>query len=647
MSGICGLFNIDGALVTEPDLRAMTSLLQRRGPEGRNIWHQGSIGLGHTLLATTQELLFEPQPFKHHATGCVITADVRLDNREVLLESLDLKNQRDMIGDAELIIEAYLQWGDECAQRLLGDFAYALWDPRHQMLFCARDHFGLRPLYYHHSPGRFLVFASEPRSILVLPKVPHQLNEGRIADFLVPELEWIDYTSTFFEGVYRLPPGHRLSATRTKLDVSEYWKPVPGPELGSMSDEDYAQGFLEVFTEAVTARIKAPAGQWGAMLSGGMDSGSVVAVAKEIHKLRGDGPLHTFSVARPADADCAESRAIRAALSTSFICPTVILPETLNQMLPSLTSGHEEPFDGELAILKSIYISAHEQARKVVLDGGAGDVVLGTGTYVLRLIRQGQFLRAWAEILCENRFWDGPPLMADLAGYARAALVPQLVKRGMRRQLDSAKTRACLKKSLISPEFANNVRIAERFMRLRNTFPNDWTPDFAVERCNAIRPNMTAGRERYGRVAAASGIEACDPFLDKRVVDYCSQLPGHVRMKNGWPKMILRELMANRIPDEVRWSRGKPHLGLFIHSSILQEVARRGSIQLEDLHAKLQGYVNPAAMENQWRKFLHGGPAAPIYSAYILGSWLSENVKRPIATYCQHGYSPVTNSGET
>ena len=100
------------------------------------------------------------------------------------------------------------------------------------MLFCARDHFGMRPLYYHHQQGRHFLFASDARAILVLPQVPYRINEGRVADFLVPELEWIDYTSTFFEGVYRLPPGHKAIVTPSGLDVAEYWHPQPGPELG-------------------------------------------------------------------------------------------------------------------------------------------------------------------------------------------------------------------------------------------------------------------------------------------------------------------------------------------------------------------------------------------------------------------------------
>ncbi|MCK5362977.1 MAG: asparagine synthetase B, partial [Gammaproteobacteria bacterium] len=235
-------------------------MLERRGPEGTGRWREGPVGLGHTLLATTPELLFERQPFRHAATGCVITADVRLDNRDELLRALGLGERRESIGDAELILGAYLGWGDACVDRLLGDFAFAVWDPRDKTLMCARDHSGMRPFYYHRVSGMRFVFGSAPKAILVLPQVPYRVDQGRVADFLVPQLEWIDYTSTFFEDVYRLPPGHMMTVSATGLNVTEYWKPEPGPELGPISDGDYAQGFLEVFTSAVEARLRAPAG---------------------------------------------------------------------------------------------------------------------------------------------------------------------------------------------------------------------------------------------------------------------------------------------------------------------------------------------------------------------------------------------------
>jgi len=630
MSGICGLFNIDGASVSEAELRAMTAMLERRGPDRTGRQCEGTIGLGHTLLGTTPELLYEKQPFRHSETGCVITADVRLDNRDELLGTLGLSKRHESIGDAELILLAYLNWNEACVDYLLGDFAFAINDSRHKKLFCARDHSGMRPFYYHSVPGQRFVFASDARAILVLPQVPYQVNQGRVADFLVQQLEWIDYTSTFFEGVSRLPPGHRVTVTSDGIDVVEYWKPQPQRDLAPMSDHDYAEGFLEVFTRAVKARLRTSGNSAGAMLSGGMDSGSVVAVAREILSARGDSPLSTYSAVRRRDADCAESHAIYAAISVPSIAPNLIHPDALQGIHESLIAGHEEPFDGEFLILKSIYLAARDQGQRVILDGGGGDVVLGEGSYIVRLIKQRKLRLALAEIAAKKNFWDGSSLLGNLFLYTRAAVVPETVKFRLRPYRYRRNVTGYLQESLISDDFADSVDIRGRFARLRQMFPDCWTPDYAAERCNAIRPNVTGGRERYARLAAAVATEASDPFLDKRVIEFCARLPGRARLRDGWPKMMLRELMSDRIPDEVRWCRGKPHIGWLFNHVVAKQALDRGEMSLTRLSNGLKNYVDPAALTEAWHHFVKGGDAEPVHTANTLSIWLRETANRPV-----------------
>jgi asparagine synthase (glutamine-hydrolysing) len=630
MSGICGQFNLDNAPVAATDLRAMTSMLEKRGPERTGRWQEGPVGLGHTLLATTPELVFERQPFTHAETGCVITADVRLDNRADLLESFGLLKQRDSIGDAELILVAYLEWGEVCLERLLGDFAFAIWDPRHQMLFCARDHFGMRPFYYHHAPGRRYVFASDARAILVLPQVPYRINEGRVADFLVPELEWIDYTSTFFEDVYRLPPGHKVTVTPAGINVAEYWKPQPGPELGQMSDEDYEQGFLEVFTTAVEARLRAPPGTVGSMLSGGMDSGSVVAVGKDILAAHGDGPLPTISAVRQDDANCEETKAIKAAISTAAISPKLVYLEDIPNAFDRLMSDNEEPFDSECMMLKAIYHAACDQGGRVVLDGAGGDTLLAEGTYITRLIRQGQLQLAMAEIAAGNKYDEAGSVVTALLRHLRSAFVPEAIKEILRGSRYRYWVKGSIKSSVISADFARSVDIEGRFERMQRIYPHGWMPDYATERCNAIWPNVTAGRERYARIAAATGAEARDPFLDKRVVEYCSRLPGRFRLSNGWPKMILREIMAEKLPQEVLWTRRKPHLGGLFNEAVTNRALHGGKLDIGRLEYGLRGYVDRSALAEAWKTFCEGGNASPIHTAHILSVWLNQSATRPV-----------------
>ena len=172
MSGICGILRLDGASPT--GIEAMTGAMQQRGPDGTRHHADGPCQLGHTLLATTPEAAFETLPLTHPQTGCTITSDLRLNNRDSLREVLGLPAR---IGDAEIALNAWLRWGEECPRHLDGEFAFAIWDPRAQRLFCARDHMGIRQLIYCHVPGKTFAFASAPSVVQLAPDVPARIHE--------------------------------------------------------------------------------------------------------------------------------------------------------------------------------------------------------------------------------------------------------------------------------------------------------------------------------------------------------------------------------------------------------------------------------------------------------------------------------------
>ena len=227
MSGIAGIIRLDGAPVAPGDIEAMLATMARRGPDRRRGWCEGNAAFGQALLATTPEAVAEIQPWVHPDSGCVVVSDSRLDNRPELLHALEIRHATpDEIGDGELLHAAWQRWGERCAEQLLGDFAFAIWDPRNQKLFCARDVMGVRPFYYHYAPGRLFAFASETDALLTLRDVPTAIDEGRIADALVSELEGIDKTSTFYQAIVRLPPAQTLRLENGRLRLREYWHPL-------------------------------------------------------------------------------------------------------------------------------------------------------------------------------------------------------------------------------------------------------------------------------------------------------------------------------------------------------------------------------------------------------------------------------------
>jgi asparagine synthase (glutamine-hydrolysing) len=635
VSGIFGLFNCDRAPVSPAELRDMASQLTSRGPNGTEIWHQGAVGLGHTLLATTPEALRERVPLEHSESGCVISGDTRLDNRAELLAQLDLGERASVIGDGEIVLNAYLVWGEACVERLLGDFAFAIWDARHHTLFCARDHMGMRPLYYHHTAGRFFAFASGPRAILVLPQTPYRLNEGRIADFLVGELEGIDKTSTFFEEVFRLPPAHALTVTPEGVRQRRYWRLDPGPELRLSSDDAYAEAFLDVFEEAVRCRLRT-VGRPGVMLSGGMDSGTVAAVARDVLATERRGPLLTFSATSPdGDAD-PETRAIRASATMDGVEPRLVSYGDMDELLPDLvrlTLEEDEPFDGHMTLVRAIYLSARRVGVRTLLDGAGGDVVLSEGRQLARLLRAGRWRTAYREAAGQNRFFKGScPPRRELLRSARAAFFPDALLRRLRplhRNLHVGRT---IRESTIDVEFARRVAVGER---LRTLWAHEigLLPDAGAERAHAIEhPYLTVGRERYDRVAAAVGVEPRDPFLDRRVLAFCARLPGEQTLDGGWPKTVLRRATAGRLPDEVRWRRGKEHLGWAFTQALMGRHRELMRGEVEASLESLNGYVDAEARRRIGRCLFREGElpcSEEVYGVMYLGSWLRHHSSRP------------------
>ena len=203
MSSIAGVYLLDGSPVDPDRLKRMNDRLSHRGPDGSGLWCEGSVGLGHQMLWTTPESLHEKLPLE--ADGLVITADARVDNREELLPELGL---REDVSDSEVILETYRKWGRNCVDRLLGDFAFVVWDKAKGELFCARDHMGVKPFYYYHEPGKIFAFATEIKALFasivcmareILPKDKSLKTFSAIFD-LVKECDERPYIEAVLEG---------------------------------------------------------------------------------------------------------------------------------------------------------------------------------------------------------------------------------------------------------------------------------------------------------------------------------------------------------------------------------------------------------------------------------------------------------------
>jgi asparagine synthase (glutamine-hydrolysing) len=283
-----GLYHLDGAPVGEK-LQTMQQALASFVPGRTGIWDGGWLGLGCLHLPGTPEAKGEQLPVCDGETQSILTAGARLDNRDELLAELGIPagRARSAVTDADIILQAYRRWGEDCVLHLDGDWHFALWDPRERSLFLARDQNGNTGLYYFQGP-RGLAFASSKKALLALDDVPKEPNLLRVAQVLAA---WAgDGTQTAYSQIERLPPAHRMVISPEGSRKDRFWFPENVSELRLKSDDEYVEAFLESFRRAVAVRLRCQS-RVAVTLSGGLDSGSVTAVAAGLLRMRGDSLL--------------------------------------------------------------------------------------------------------------------------------------------------------------------------------------------------------------------------------------------------------------------------------------------------------------------------------------------------------------------
>jgi asparagine synthase (glutamine-hydrolysing) len=308
--------------------------------------------------------------------------------------------------------------------------------------------------------------------------------------------------------------------------------------------------------------------------------------------------------------------------------------------LEALTWSLDEPFDNHMTLVRAVYLAAHRQGLKVLLDGVGGDVVLSEGTHLARLLRRGRWVTAWRETVGQNRFWgEGYSVPGELYRSARTAFAPawaRRLRRGLSRQrLLQRRAQRFVRESLISPDFARKVCLAERLQTMSGLPADGLLAPYGLERARSIDgAYLAAARERYDRVAAAVAVESRDPFLDLRVVALCLALPGEQKIGQGWPKIIQRRAMAGRLPDAVRWRRGKENLGWAFTAALMTRMKDRLRLDAETDAHLISPYVDAEALDRARRSYFEEGDqteADKVYQAAHLVTWLYRCAGRPQA----------------
>ena len=289
MCGIAGIVKCPNAAVEKPLLQRMIGMVNHRGPDAAGFHLSGSVGLAHARLSII-DVGGGHQPMHNEDKTVWITFNGEIFNYVELREDLIKKGHRFQTqSDTEVIVHLYEEKGEECVHDLNGQWAFAIWDSRHERLFLSRDRLGVRPLFYAQTPEGF-VFGSEIKSLLVVPSVHRAIDRQALDELFT---FWVTLPPrTIFEGVSELPPGHSIILEHGDLQVKPYWTLDYNPSKGSMQEEEAREGLLELLLDAVRIRLRADV-PVGAYLSGGLDSTVIAALVKKL----GTTHLKTFSIA--------------------------------------------------------------------------------------------------------------------------------------------------------------------------------------------------------------------------------------------------------------------------------------------------------------------------------------------------------------
>jgi asparagine synthase (glutamine-hydrolysing) len=600
----------NGAPGETEGVEALLAAIAHRGLVSTT-WSGPGIALGQRTLPTTPESRHETLPLNVAGGRYQIALDGRLDNRRDLMTALTTDDRGRVQTDADLIALAYEKWGSRCVERLVGDFAFVLWDQPARRVYAARDQRGFRPLVYV-THGQGIVFGSEPQQLLSQPGVSRSMDSLYLACHLTGATPPLG--STPYASVREVPAAHYCLVEDGELSLHEYWRFAPRPLLKYKRREEYVEHFESVFAEAVAAATrtsKPPA----VMLSGGLDSSYVASRAIESAPL-----VHAVHAFAPGTRHMDERLYARAVADRLGLA----LHEVNVSDCWSLSSTHlsDADFDQpnvpmQAALLVRLAQATRDAGCSVLLDGVGGDEFLaGSPDYLAELVRGGHWLEASAEL----RAWS------SRVGVSARRLFIKRVARPLAPASLRKASKTLLRRSAAPPPpwiDATKDEGLEVGRLMRDPFAARYG-DFGLfwSYMRSAGLPIIAWRER--RASLPSGIETRSPFWDLRVMDYLIRVPSWLSREAGRPKALLRAAMQGHLPDEVVERDDKGLFNELMDAGLFErETARVERAVCSETLVEL-GYVSVPALQREldvYRETRHAWWHS-LWRAITAGLWL-------------------------
>ena len=596
MCGIAGIVDMEGA---PPErLGPMLECIRHRGPDDTGNFIEGAVAMGMRRLSII-DLNTGHQPITNEDGSVVAVFNGEIYNYIELRDALLKKGHRFATkSDTEVLVHLYEDEGYNFLSKLNGMFGFAIWDKKKNLLFIARDRLGIKPMYYAET-RRGLLFGSEMKSVLASGLLDVNLDKGAIFDYLVHY--YIPGAQTPFQEIKKLRPGHFLVQDANGLKIEQWWNIADYTETASISLEDARDRVRELFFDSIKLRMRSDV-PVGAYLSGGLDSSLVTMAATQ----QTDIPFATFSV-KFAETEFDEMPFARAVAERagSKHHELEVTPADALDILPKLVWHLDEP-NGDSAILPT-YLVSELAARhvKVALSGiGADELFGGYHRYhamlgkfdrlaflpkpILRMLRPAlkSMKDKWGEKI--DRLITPPPPWRDYLEKIHCFDEPLV-----RQMLGDYETRC-------------GATAQDNFARYPG---NDYVNHRMYADALCYLPDQLL--HLTDRMSMAPSLEARAPFLDYRLVEFATSLPGSWKVRgSGW-KLLLKESLGDLVPQEIikrpKWGFASPvenwmtskHLDAFQHLCADSRLVEAGVIDGDAMRAFL---ANPktTTSNSQW-----------------------------------------------
>jgi asparagine synthase (glutamine-hydrolysing) len=557
MCGISGIYRLDGSPADIGHLQRMTDALAHRGPDGSGRYVQRSVGLGHRRLSII-DLDGGAQPLSNEDDSVHVVFNGEIYNFVELRAELEQAGHRFKTrSDTEVIVHGYEQWGLRCVDHFNGIFAFALWDEQARRLFLARDHLGVKPLYYTVARGQ-LLFGSEIKALLAHPDCPRAVDAASLGQLFT--FRYVPSPRTLFSGIRKLPPGHGMTAGDGGIEIRRHWQRIPSHRADA-SEAQLADEYSELVASAVKLQLRSDV-PVGLFLSSGVDSAALLALMRR----QSGAPIHTFTIGFEGGERTNETDDARA-LARDFGADhteMMVSPRDYEQYFDRYMWDVEEPVGNESAAAFYFVSMIASRRVKVVLTGQGADEPWG-GYHRHLGVKLSEYYRRLPR-----------PLTDGLRGAVLALPRNERLKRGVL--------------ALDEPD------LLARFAKIYSFF----TPEMRAQLFNPAAHADAGGHGLETREALASlqrEVQQLDPLSQMLYIDTRAGLPDDLLMVND--KMSMANSIESRVPyldvRLVEFVESLPaHYKLrFMRGKYLHKKALERWLPASVVHRRKKGFDNP------------------------------------------------------